>query len=455
MLLAIFAASCNDNHIENYLRLQFSEYDFPATQDSLTVTVSCTGEWVVTSAKDWAAVTKNDDQSFTISVESNSTTEERTTDILVESDFETQEIMKIRQFGTRFQGQVRNFNDVITNAVMSRNGEYVAYTVSDKNRNQIPVVENQATGDTVSFPDGIQGTYTVIAVGDDGETLLLQKSPGNACLIKDGVLSELNLGSFTRSTATGMNADGSVIVGSARDAQRLDHPVYWKDGVIHELETPETDPLGKPIASRLIRIKGCSSDGRIIYGAEYQSSSYGIIYWKDDVMYTPGNDMAQIKQIVYKRGRYLYKADRACTVSWHEDMNNAIAISPNGRYLAARFIDYEYIDDETPSTELYKPACIDLESGEVTVISSDMSKAIGMAADDNGNIYAKNVATGDPDYNNCFVLNPHDLSCMSISEFFKKEYDIDFSDDRMVYAVGSDGYSFFGTKNVTYWYLHL
>lgn len=454
VLLALVAVGCDDEQIENYLRVQYAQYNFTAEQNSLSVKVECTGDWKVDSTIDWMTATKSDDNSFMVEVKANESAETRTATITIKSDFETQKL-EIIQKGTYFQGRVREFYEVISPIAMSRNGKYVAYTLTDKNGNSIPIVEDMETGHREAYPDGIEGYYSVVSVSDDGTGILLRASSGNPYIMKDGMLYALDFGNYASATVIAMSADGNLIVGAVKDAKRTEYPACWREGVLELLETPEEDPMGNTMIPHNVKIKGCSTDGKVIYGAEYRSKGYGLIYWKDGVMYYPGKEEAQVKEVIYNSGSKIYSEKRPCTVGWHEDMNNGVAISPNGRYLAARFNDYEWIDEQTPSPEIYIPVCVDLETGKVIKIDAGMPNAVGMAVDDEGHVFAKNIAKGDSNFNSCIVFNSIDYSAVSVSDFFKNQYGIELSDFRLIYQVGGDGKSFFGKKDSTYWYLHL
>lgn len=449
-LLSTALMACGTDSIENYLRVQYSEYAFTDAESQLEVSVKSSEDWELSADADWLTLTKVDGSMFRITISENTSTETRECDVTIETSFEERYI-RITQSSSEFKGVTRYYDNILGTIAMSHSGRYLSYTQPDGSSNYIPYVEDMLTGKTTSFPKGIQGLYNVKAIADDGETILLQKTPGNSYIIKDGTLSELPLEGNRSCSVVGMDASGSMIVGSVIDQSLLEHPVFWKDGKINYLETPDIDPRGNPLANRLVKLKGCSADGRIIYGAEYQSMSYGITYWKDGVMHCPGNDMAQIKQIIYNRGNNLYKDNRACTFGWTDDMS--YATSPNGRYIAARFIDYEYIDDKTPSIEISTPAILDTDTGKVTVIDADMPNSVGISVDNEGHVFSIISSTGDPDHHKCFMFNPNDFTAKPLKDFFASEYGVELGNDNRIKHIGSEEKTFFGLNDVITWYM--
>ena len=274
-----------------------------------------------------------------------------------------------------------------------------------------------------------------------------------ALLTQDG-MEVLDLCSYKSFTPVAMSADASVIAGTVKMADNSTAPAYWKGGSFTTLECPEQDPVGNMLMPGNIRVQGCSADGSVIYGAEYRSGSYGLIYWKDGVLHNPGNDHAEIVTVLLQYGSNLREQVRASTVAYDEDMNGSFLVSPDGKYMTAMFITYEQPEGEVAAIVHTCPVIIDLASGEVTKVKASINGAMGLAIDNSGMIFG--IGAGAIGTYDGFVFNPATQQALDIAAYFKSNYGVMMNGDRYISMVSADGKAFMGKKdNLTYWYLRL
>lgn len=448
----LMAAGCSEKET-SFARLQYSQYSFKHTADTLTVDVDFAGQnWETTADADWIQSIKQDKSSLLIIVQPNDNGEcrEGTVSVFTES---LSESILIHQEGRAFNGKMFDLTTTSNGFAMSRNGRFIVYTYLES-LNTIPLVTNMETGETIDYAGIVNERVQIFGITDDGQTLLVQNGNMETALLTQDGMEVLDLCSYKSFTPVAMSADASVIAGTVKMADNSTAPAYWKGGSFTTLECPEQDPVGNMLMPGNIRVQGCSADGSVIYGAEYRSSSYGLIYWKDGVLHNPGNDHAEIVTVLLQYGSNLREQVRASTVAYDEDMNGSFLVSPDGKYMTAMFITYEQPEGEVAAIVHTCPVIIDLASGEVTKVEASINGAMGLAIDNSGMIFG--IGAGAIGTYDGFVFNPATQQALDIAAYFKSNYGVMMNGDRYISMVSADGKAFMGKKdNLTYWYLRL
>lgn len=449
--VVLAATGCSETEVSS-VGLQYSQYSFSSEADTLTVSVDFAGqEWETQAEAEWVQAVKQDAGSLVIMVGPNSSRDSREAVVSVFTQ-DISETIRIRQEGFIPDVKMTDFYDVLGDVVMSRNGRFVAYPYLSTNLSRIPMVTDMETGEEFDYAGVVDGYITILAIADDGQTLLIQNSNMEPALLDKDGMEILSIAPYESFEPCAMSSDASVIVGVAeKDGAGM--PAVWKDGAITELECPAEDPVGNDLLPGNVYVKGCSSDGSVIYGAEYRSGSYGLIYWKDGVLHNPGNDYAEVVEVLVAFGSYLSRSTRANTVAYDEEMNGCFLTSPDGRWMTAKFVTYEQRDEESAAIIHTCPVIIDLTTGEMTKVEANINESMGLAVDDSGMIFGVGAGFNGT---NGFVFDPATQQAVSISDYFKNTYGVLLDVDRDIRMVGDSGSAFIGKKeHLTYWYLKL
>jgi len=165
---------------------------------------------------------------------------------------------------------------------------------------------------------------------------------------ENGVTQDLGTLGGRESMATGVSADGSVVVGWANNAAGRFHAFRWESGVMEDLGT--LPGYGHSLAS------GVSADGRVVVGyAENAAWQRRAFRWENGVMQDLGTLLGGVWSVAYgvsADGRVVvgvadWRAFRWTAAGGMEDLNItyaslltpgsrlewAFVISPDGRYI--------------------------------------------------------------------------------------------------------------------------
>lgn len=285
------------------------------------------------------------------------------------------------------------------------------------------------TGDTTEIdletpPEGNETYDSVGAISDDGRTLIIENKMGVvADIYIDGVRTPLSCQpGYSRPWPTGMSADGSVIVGSCSidDAEFYKvAPCKWVNGEQTILDMPELNAGGLPLENG-VYLRGCSSDGSVIYGSEWDS--FGLVYYKDDRMFNIGVDNSE----AVNTGTGI----EVVTIPYLEASYNNV--SHNGKWIVCNYrldgVVYPFrVDTETGSFEYLESA---RDCGTATV--TDDGIVFGYSP-------ATNAAYG-------VVIDFNAGTTETIDAWMERVHGITVSSDRWIDQVGDNGKSFAGKK---------
>ncbi len=338
----------------------------------------------------------------------------------------------VSQLPAMFRSSFREFDNSVMGA-LSKNGRYYAYlrvyNVGGDVFDDECFVIDFTTGDTTEIdletpPEGNETYDSVGAISDDGRTLIIENKMGVvADIYIDGGRTPLSCQpGYSRPWPTGMSADGSVIVGSCSidDAEFYKvAPCKWVNGEQTILDMPELNAGGLPLENG-VYLRGCSSDGSVIYGSEWDS--FGLVYYKDDRMFNIGVDNSEAVNtgtgIEVVTNPYL-----------EASYNN---VSHNGKWIVCNYrldgVVYPFrVDTETGSFEYLESA---RDCGTATV--TDDGIVFGYSP-------ATNAAYG-------VVIDFNAGTTETIDAWMERVHGITVSSDRWIDQVGDNGKSFAGKK---------
>lgn len=449
LVFALMAVvSCQKELVEQYVNLQYSEYSVNADANTFTVGVDSYAEWQVSEDSDWIEVEAVDDKTISVSIQQNVSSEERHATIKVFTETVTSELT-VKQSYKVFNGKFADLTQLGLSAVMSPNGRYALGTALDMETfRSNPLIMDLETGEIKKIDTG-SSVYTVNAVNDDGNTIVVTLL-GKAAVYRNGESVAVNYPSgFTAAEILAISSDGNTWVGNLLDARRQPTPAIWENGEVRTLPMPKTNPLGGQLTGG-IKVRGASADCSVIYGTE--PATLGLVYWVNGNLVDPGSSEATVKTVLVDFFGRLQERDVACTVNVNEEF---MCISPNGKYIAVKYTDYVQEEEGVAAAIYDYPALINTETGEVKIIKTDIPSAIGLTADDDGLVFGGTPASG---YNKGYVFNASDNSYQTIGDWFRQTHGIVIDGDRLVQKVSSDGKTFLGRKRdgaFQSWYLKL
>lgn len=428
----VAAVSCNtETRIENYLNLSVMSYMFQSNGgDSIDVEVMTNmPEWEVDSECDFVTVEKVGDNIARIKALPNTAAENRMGTVVFSSE-EIVTTMSIGQLSASFKG-VFNVLPLTSRGAMSRNGHWYAYVDVPAGREGITAWKvNLKTGEKrqLELPELPTDKYLdgVSAISDDGETILYENG-GNmySVLEKNGEIITPTLpDGFTQLWLINMNADGTVLVGSCnKGPQTVWRPFKWINGEPIALETVVTDGFGRYPNEVDVYPRGCSNDGSIVYGSEWQT--FGLIYWKGDKMYNIGIDNSEI--ISDDKGTRYISMIRCQASYWN--------ISPNGKYIATSYRKFD-----SPGAYNDYPVRIDTEMGIFEYMENSPICSAQVVTDD-GLMFGAEV----PYIATCgMVFDMETGTSMKMSDWMMEKYGFIIADAYWCNTISPDLKSFSG-----------
>lgn len=439
LLSVCLLAGCQTTLVEQYVNLEYSELAVQGNGGTYEIGVESYDVWqVVQDECDWVEVEVLGEDSFSVNVLPNMSSEERECVIEVSSG-EIAQKLTIKQTTRVFSG---DFYDLLKLGKVIRVSSNCSFAVGlsyDKElKKTLPYVCDFSTGDIKAMDIG-KSVYGLRTISNDGRTIVI--SIGNKSEVyRDGNKVEYELPSgYSSAEIVTVSEDGSMMIGNLYQGASS-CPAVWENGKIKSmLPLPQTNAYGQSLPYG-VKVRGASADCSVIYGSE--PSTLGLIYWKNGQLVDISSQNATIKTVFVDNWGVIIEAVVACTVNVNEEFTCA---SPNGRYIAAKYTDYVQKEDGVPAEKYNYPALVDTETGEVKIIKTDVGDAMGITADDNGLVFGGTPALAGGGMKG-YVFNASDDTYMSLPEWFMQNYGIVIDKDRLVYKVSSDMKTFFGMK---------
>lgn len=447
LLAAICLTSCQEEVMDapSYIYPEYSSYSFGSMPDTVSILIESNVDWTADRDAGWLLAEKTVDEDgrqwLTVSVLENEEIEPRTASVILSAGTVSVNIT-FMQNGASFTGLFEYLSEYpyTYGVISSQNVKYViGMKDADAEGYYIPEIINVETGERRELEATNEYDYAV-AVSDEGDDYILNsRRYGGYAVYVDDQLVELTAPEgykISGAAVEGMSGDGRVIVGAlySEESGTGRFPCKWVDGVCEILERPDSSAYGTPTGAYGTLARDCSADGSVIYGTEWSSSSFALCFWRDGEMFYPGGDYAEMNG---------YLADRICKTAEYG------GLSPNGKWLAARFENGTY------------PVIINTDTYEVNILKDISSDMTGMTCSDDGLLFAASPSMG---CTSGHVIDPVAGTCVSTQEYFKTEYGLNLSSGLIISKVSDDktryfgyqaGYGTGGLFSVTYLYLNL
>lgn len=423
--------SCTKTAVEDYIELSLMSYMFQSNgSDTVYVDVtSNSADWNVTTNGDFIKVEKIDESTAKVCVSSNSLAEMRSGSVLFTAGTATG-TMNVGQLPSSFRGVFRML-PATARGCMSRNGDWYAYvdvTLNDEGYWDDHAYRiNLRTGvtDTLDIPEPERGDFfdNVAAISDDGEYILYDKRSNYlSVLVHNGeIVPVIVPEGYEWAWIINMSADASVLVGCAKLKNSVFLPFKWINGEPLALEYIPKNVFGNNITAFYPR--GCSDDGSIVYGSEW--STFGLMYWKGSELNNFGIDNSEI--MVGDNG-----TKYASLIMMQASKFN---ISPNGKYIGARYRKYS-----SPGNYTDYPVRVDTEMGIFEYLETAPMCA-GNVALDNGVLFGAEVPyTADKG----MIFNIDEGTSVSLSDWVMEKYGFIIDENYWCDSVSPDLKSFCG-----------
>lgn len=424
MLLSLFALalpSCNTDEEEHYLRVSGDSYTFDGDGlETYKISVNATSAWSYTVEGDWVIESAKDDTSLTIGAKPNNLASERSAKITLIAGKQTQ-IVSLHQRQADAEGARYRAIDDFTPAVMSPGGIYVGGVIvlAQGNGSQYtPVIIEMATGKRTEHP-ATSAKISARAITDQGIFSVSSPSTTSSTLYKPDGTSyyPTTPDGFNPATVEAVSVSGNIMVGYAYNkATHMYSALKWTGDQVEILESPELNGWGQPQFLGVMA-RGCSADGSIIYGTEWDAASP--VYWTaDGKVHNAGTDvLRKEKGIVYDP---LFDTDIEVEYYSIAGLTAFVnTMSPNGKYFAFSYND-AHIENKQLIITKY-PALCNTETGETTIVFST-PEGTGLTVLNDGTLSCEALSSG-------FMYNMQTKTTTPSSEWIKQKYNLIVAQD--------------------------
>lgn len=429
-LVSSFVSCSKESLPEDSVYASVSSYTFAAEGESFSLAVKSynrSGEdWEYRGGADWLVFEKNGDI-LVMTASANDTESLREAVLTLVSGEASTEIALSQLYG-RFQGSFVTLSsgEYGYQTKFSINGHYCAgyvgeYLSDGMTQTVTPIIINLETGEETRYKPSTE--YNGIrAVCDNGRMLSLTQGSVGCILLVDGAETEIPIpAGYETPVVTGFSADGNIMVGYAKEADSYCYrPVKWTGMEPEILEIPETDMLGEEYFQGAMA-RGCSSDGSIIYGSEWDTQ--GFVYWDSEGMHFAAKETSVTRPIDYMGMTIEMPA-------YFKKTAEGYSISQNGRYVAGTFTDY--LPGENGNYQVATadyPAVYDTQADELTVFD-DLAGYSAFFVDNNGNVFGGMAGMG-------YVLS--ESGALPVDEWMQSNYGVTMSGDRYIMNLSDDG----------------
>ncbi len=297
---ALFAVSCTEKQEEpKTMTLDPASLSFKGKEaEPQTVNVNCDASWKATADAKWLTITPGE-KSFTVTAADNGTTAPKEGTVTVAAEGYDSAVLTVTQEAAAevAESYYRYFSELLPfSMAMSPSGRYVAglrQEVEGDNFTYFPFIMDLATGEEHHL-DGIPDTLFEMedpnCVTDQGLVYYSHGITHTVMVDLDNTHTDMPVfeGYKYAPNVYGTSADGSIFVCSAsryNEAVGTSHSIPLKvvDGIPSELEFPNVSFRGNPVKQACgIIMRGCSLDGSVCWGTDWQGFDGGLCYWTND-----------------------------------------------------------------------------------------------------------------------------------------------------------------------------
>ncbi len=374
LFAAAVLAGCNKVETDyQYLRLDMANVSFLGDGNApVTIKVSATGAWEVEPSVSWLKIGDKTDGSVTVTVDDNDTEAEREGKLVFTSGEVTEEL-PVNQLPMASGGYVYRspvFLDM--GLAMSPNGKYVVgednVLQDDETFNfdvyiyDLDTDEYRVVG---SYPQSLFTLQKPMCITDQGLAFISDTQSRTVGIDLDGnVIYPEGVDEFQGSfNVQGSGDGGRILVGYQMDRPGGRYlPIISENGVARQLEIPELNAHDEPLVTGVMA-RGCSHDGKVIYGSSWDNMENSTCYWKADDGYK--FHWAAASDRTKEQVETIDASDQLITVtqiSGPKTSAELTCISPNGKWLAVTWQREYYTEGAFGYSQVRFPAFIDLEN---------------------------------------------------------------------------------------------
>lgn len=453
-LLVAMIAACSDDAkeiiVDSYLQPDVKAFSFGADgTDKLTIRIESSADWTVEYGADWLTELESTSSSLTIGATANDKQKVRTATITLKNSHDAKSTVTVNQGFRLISSDVPYFFSVFnTELVISSSGEYAAYMSFEYDANGWPLwspaIINMRTGEVTAGPAkaDLQQEPIACCVTDEGG-FIMQMPNGtsyNAKMkpvmfdVNTGLETAIDDGGYGNVAVQGISEDGQIMVGYVESSDYI--PCKWVNGRLELLSIPLEGIIGSMVYGAVAR--GCSPDGSIIYGSEWNTELFSPVVWKNGKMSYVGADMVKLVDYTSyntnESGYYLEDVSEYI----YPTMSSKKQSSPDGRYLASTYRGIYYLDETARiGYWTYYPAYYDLENKMYTVLEN-VPGGSGISMTDDGLFFYR-----DENYVG-YVLNTVTEKSWTVNEWLRNDYGLVVPENSMILSVSTNRKVVFG-----------
>lgn len=348
--------------------------------------------WEVKSLADWVKVAEQSSNTFTLTAQDNPLEEERKGEVLITAGKATMTVTVTQQppFASGLQSGYKTVGEYVNGAVISPNGIYAGGWYSewdnvDKAWIKYVVIENIRTGDVYRldpFPGALYSVYEPSAITDSGDIIFHCEDNRAVMFGIDGEITVLpNVeGQYSPWLQHVGSDESKVWVGFCLGAGTLYSPVKWTDGVAEILPKPEETYRGNRPWVQGCMIRGCSMDGRIMYGTAWEGLDSGLIWWDEN---NEPHWVAREVREVDMFNTSTQKWEKYNLVNGVTGTSEPYCMSPSGKWVAGTYYEEDLNEAKTELVITGYPAFYDIENDKLYTFP-EYNDAAGITVTDDG-----------------------------------------------------------------------
>ena len=371
-----------------YIRILETTYSFLGSDNEpKVIRIEASPEWTAKSSSSWIYISDQTENSLTITVQDNDSDTEREGKIMLAAGNAYAEIF-ISQLPQRYDLPIYNtYGSYDMGAAMSPDGHYCVGTFhelqEDGSYMQTPTFFDLHTGDITKVGPIHNSLFKLekpMAVTNQGTAFIIDANGGTVAITVDGDTFKPQAPEGWKQNAhvQGVSEDGRIWVGYACEKPGVSNrPVMWIDGQPQPLEMPETSVRGG--LSNYCLARGCSSDGSIIYGTQWEDLTCGMVYWVDGKLKRVGEDIFKRETVMIENGKgNLMEYNIVTYISSLAQLNR---ISPNGKWIAGEYTE-ETLGPDNQVNIFTCPAFYNTETETTTVFRDYGGCGVSTVTDD-------------------------------------------------------------------------
>lgn len=391
-LSTLILIGCTENTPDPYIKLSEGSLTFLADDtQSQKLEVAASSAWTAEPSVTWIKLDVTS-TSIVVTVDPSDAPQERIGKITIKSLEVTKEVAVYQLPMDSRSSRYRRPN-VAQSLVVSPNGKYIGGFLMQIDESDAytyePFIIDLATDEWHKFgpyPASLFKIQKSSCISDDGKLFLKDLDGGILFDLNDEENDYVIVGAPSgfnyKPTVSFTSSDSSTWVGYVMGGG-LAWPIVWKDGLSKALERPETDFRETPWDdnSNGLMARGCSADGRIIYGSTWTNYDYGMVYWDEaGKVHWVGEDVrkvTKVQRLDYRGQLYDYNL-----VDGMSSASSPHHISPNGKYICGDLRIEKLAEDKVTVLEEFYPAFYNTETKKTTVFWDQVGNMALCTSDD-------------------------------------------------------------------------